>query len=288
MPRNLPLAAYFQLTKPRIAAMTLLMTAFGYYLGGNGFHALPTLLLTLIGTGMVGGGASALNHYMERDVDALMRRTRERPIPSGRISPHGALYFGVILVLGGCFLLLWQVNLLTAFLGLLSAFLYVLVYTPLKRVTWMNTSVGAIPGAIPPLIGWAAATGTVNGAAWIVFAILYIWQHPHFYAIAWIFRDDYRRAGIRMLPTVYPDGKRTFRQLILFSMLLIPVSMLPTAMGMSGWLYATGALLSGLAMLGVGIILSRTKTNADALRMVKASVIYLPLLLLSAVADAAF
>ena len=217
-------SAYLELTKPRIAVMVLVMAALGYYLGtvqSGIFVGWTAFLLAMLGTGMAGGGASALNQYLERDVDALMQRTRDRPLPTGSISPQGALYFGVILALAGCFLLLFQANVLAAFLALQSTFLYVLVYTPMKRLTWLNTSVGAIPGAMPPLIGWAASTGTLHIGAWILFAVLYIWQHPHFFAIAWIYRDDYARGGLKMLPVVKPDGKNMFTQVILFSPVLI-------------------------------------------------------------------
>ena len=282
------ISAYIELTKPRIALMVLVTTAFGYFLGGEGFHGATLFVLTLLGTAMSGGGASVLNQYLERDSDALMERTRGRPVPAGKISPQAALYFGVVLCLGGCFLLLWSVNILAAFLALQSTFLYVLVYTPMKRLSWWNTSVGAIPGALPPLIGWAAATGTLNAQAWVLFAILYVWQHPHFYAIAWIYKDDYRRGGIKMLSVVHPDGRSLFNQVAGFAVILIPISLLPTLLGMSGWVYFVGALTIGLGMLGAALAFFRKRTVGHARLVLKVSVIYLPLLLIFMVADTAF
>lgn len=282
------LAAYIELTKPRIALMVLVTAALGYYLGALGTGEFPGWLsfsFALLGIGMAGGGASVLNQYLERDVDALMDRTRKRPLPAGTISPPAALYFGVALALGGCFLLLLETNLLTAFLTLQSTFLYVLVYTPMKRLTWLNTSVGAVPGAMPPLMGWAAATGSLDLGAWILFAILYVWQHPHFFAIAWMYRDDYERGGLKMLPVVKPDGKNMFFQVIAFSVLLIPISLLPTLMGLSGWLYFSGALVLGLAMLASGAAFSRGRTYASAKRVLQVSLIYLPMLFLFILVD---
>ena len=178
------------------------------------------------------------------------------------------------------------VNLLTAFLVLLAAFLYVIVYTPMKRMTAFNTNIGAIPGAIPPMCGWAAATGHLDAGGWILFAILFAWQHPHFYAIAWMFKDDYRNAGFKMLPVVEPSGTTTFRLTLLFSAVLLGVSLLPGAIGMTGRVYFTGALLMGLGLFAIGVLLARTKTFVDARRLLRASVVYLPLLLLLIIVDA--
>lgn len=283
-------SSYLELTKPRIAVMVLVMAALGYYLGTAQTDSFPgwiAFLIAMLGTGMAGGGASVLNQYLERDVDALMERTRGRPLPTGAISPQAALYFGVGLALGGCFLLLFQANVLAAFLALQSTFLYVLVYTPMKRITWLNTSVGAIPGAMPPLIGWAAATGTLHVGAWILFAVLYIWQHPHFFAIAWMYRDDYARGGLKMLPVVQPDGKNMFTQVILFSLVLIPVSVMPTVLGLSGWLYFVGASFLGLSMLACGAAFTRSRTHAAAKRVMTVSLIYLPALMILILLDAA-
>lgn len=283
--KGFPVGAYLELAKPRIVTMVLVTAVIGYVLGGHGDASFPLLLCTLIGTAMVAGGAGALNHYLERDCDLLMERTRRRPIPSGAVAPQDALTYGIVLVLGGLILLVAMVNLLTAFLGLLTAFLYVLVYTPMKRLSWLNTIVGAIPGAIPPMGGWAAATGRLDAGAWVLFAILFIWQHPHFYAIAWMFKEDYGKGGFKMLPVVEPDGKSTFRQIVLFSILLIPVSLLPTVIGLSGHVYFLGALVLGGWMLFRGMVLAWSGSVADARRVLTASVVYLPVLLGLILAD---
>jgi protoheme IX farnesyltransferase len=278
--------AYVELVKPRILLMVLVTTTIGYFLGAKGIHPLSTLCLTLLGVGCATGGSAALNNYLEREVDARMERTRRRVLPAGVIQPSSALGFGISLVLLGLFLLVWAVNLLTGFLVLLAAFLYVLVYTPMKRLTWLNTTFGAIPGAIPPMCGWAAATGRLDSGAWVLFLILFAWQHPHFYAIAWMFKDDYRNAGFKMLPVVDPSGVSTFRQTMLFSTLLLGVSVLPTVIGMTGKVYCVGALAMGFALLAVGALFTRTKSVLDARRLLKASVVYLPLLLLLIIVDA--
>jgi heme o synthase len=282
---KLPL--YLELGKPRILSMVLVTTTLGFFLGGRGVASLPLFLLTLCGVGSATGGAAMLNNYLERNSDAKMSRTRGRALPAGLIEPSRALMAGVGLVLFGVMLLAGAVNLLSGFLVLLAAFLYVLVYTPMKKMSWLNTTFGAIPGAIPPMAGWVAATGRIDPGAWVLFAILFAWQHPHFFAIAWIFRDDYRAAGFKMLPVVEPDGKATFRQTLLFSVLLIGVSLLPTAMGMTGMVYFWGALLIGLAMLGVAIYFAERQRTVDARSLLKASVLYLPLLLLFILLDAA-
>jgi protoheme IX farnesyltransferase len=285
LPKDSLLSAYIELAKPRIVTMVLVTAAIGFVLGGHGQGSMVLLALTLVGTAMTAGGASVLNQYLERDCDRLMDRTRRRPLPAGTVSPNDALAYGLLLVLGGVILLVATVNLLTAFLGMLTAFLYVLVYTPMKRLSWLNTLIGAIPGAIPPLGGWAAATGHLAPGAWALFAILFLWQHPHFYAIAWMFKDDYRKGGFKMLPVIEPDGRSTFRQIVLFALILIPVSVLPTVLGVSGRIYAVGALLLGFWMLGRCLTLAKSGTVHDARRVLRASVIYLPLLLALILAD---
>jgi protoheme IX farnesyltransferase len=277
-----------ELVKPRIVSMVLVTTAIGYYLGAGGFSGLVNLLLTLFGTALAAGGSAALNNYLERDIDAHMPRTMNRVLPSGRIDPSVALSFGVLLVLSGVALLAWLVNLLAAFLVLLTAFLYVLVYTPLKKLTWWNTPIGAIPGALPPMVGWAAASNELSAGAWILFAILFIWQHPHFYAIAWMYREDYARAGFKMLSVVDPTGNRVFRQAIWFSLVLIPVSMLLSWLGITGDIYFVGAILIGAAMLAATVLLWNMRTLAAARRVLMASVFYLPALLGLILLDAAF
>jgi protoheme IX farnesyltransferase len=279
---------YLELTKPRILVMVLVTTALGFLLGSAGHVAFARLLLTLLGVGAATGGAAALNNYLERDFDGKMVRTRARALPAGLIEPSRALNFGVGLVLAGVLLLAGTVNLLSGFLVLLAAFLYVLVYTPLKRITWWNTTFGAIPGAIPPMAGWAAATGHVGPGAWALFAILFAWQHPHFFAIAWMFRDDYRAGGFKMLPVIEPSGQKTVRLTLGFSLVLLGVSLLPSFIGMAGWFYLSGTLLIGLLILIGAIGFARDRSVANARRLLKSSILYLPLLLLFIVADAGF
>jgi protoheme IX farnesyltransferase len=286
--KSIPVRSYIELAKPRILTMVLVTAAIGYYAGAGSFTQPWTFFMLLLGTAMTSAGSGALNHYLERDVDQRMERTKRRPLPAGDVQATSVLAYGIILVLGGTLILHWQVNLLTAFLALLTAFLYVLVYTPMKRVTWLNTLIGAIPGALPPMGGWVAAQDEVGAGAWVLFAILFIWQQPHFYAIAWMFRDDYARGGFKMLPVVDPDGKSTFRQILFFSVLLLPVSILPTVMGLTGMVYGVGAIILGLWLLMSGIILARSASVIDARRVLKTSVIYLPLLLVLFVADGAF
>jgi protoheme IX farnesyltransferase len=279
---------YLELTKPRILIMVLVTTTLGFLLGSGNHGSFALLLLTLLGVGAATGGAAALNNYLERDFDAKMVRTRGRALPAGLIEPVRALSFGVGLVLSGVLLLAVAVNLLTGFLVLLAAFLYVLVYTPLKRVTWWNTTFGAIPGAIPPMAGWAAANGHVGPGAWALFAILFAWQHPHFFAIAWMFRDDYRAAGFKMLPVIEPSGLKTVRLSVGFSLVLIGASIVPILIGMAGWLYFCGILLIGLLMLMVALRFARERSIANARGLLKSSVLYLPLLLLLILLDVGF
>lgn len=285
---NEKVSAYVCLTKPRILVMVLVMSAAGFFLGAKGLRPLDTFFLMLVGTALSSGGAAVLNNYIERDCDLKMHRTKKRPLPAGLVTPSEALSFGLLLVLLGVTLLAWQVNLLTGFLSLLTVFLYVLVYTPLKRITWWNTVIGAIPGALPPMGGWTAATGNLDLGAWVLFLILFIWQHPHFYAIAWMYRDDYERGGFKMLPVVKPDGKSTFLQVIWFSVILIPASLLPTLFGMAGAFYAWGIALSGLVMFALGLNLWRTRSVHDARMLLKASVIYLPLFFILILGDRTF
>ncbi len=273
------LRAYQELSKPRIVNMVLVTAFLGYFLGGQGIESWGILGALLAGIALAAAGAGALNQALEREADGRMDRTRNRPLPRGDIAVWEAYAFGVFTVAAGTLLLAWQVNILSAALALASALLYVLVYTPLKRWSWVNTTVGAIPGALPPMAGWAAATGHLEIGGWVLFAILFLWQHPHFYAIAWMCRDDYRRAGFRMLPVVAPDGRSTFAQVLLFSVVLIPVSVLPVWTSGAGVAYAVGALFLGLYMLRAGAVLWRTHTVQDARRVLRASVLYLPLLL---------
>lgn len=281
--QTVPLSVYVELTKPRIALMVVVTAAIGYFLAINQ-HGIAgnvqLFLVSMLGVALAGGGASVLNQYLERDVDSKMDRTKNRPLVTGVISPAVALYMGVFMALGGCFLLLFYVNMLTAFLVLQSTFLYVLVYTPMKRLTWWNTSIGAIPGAMPPLMGWAAATNSLDAGAWILFAVMYIWQHPHFFAIAWMYREDYERGGLKMLPVVKPDGKNMSVQVIGFILLMIPVSLAPTFIDMSGWVYFAGAFVLGLFFLASSIAFVREKSIDNARSLMRVSLIYLPLLLI--------
>jgi len=277
-------AAYVELTKPRILTMVLVTATLGFFMGGAGFHGFAAwdgLLSLLVGVAMTSAGSGALNHYLERDADARMDRTRHRPLPSGQVPAQHALLLGEYLVLGGVMLLIWRVNLITAFLALLTAFLYVLVYTPMKKWSWLNTLIGAVPGALPPMGGWTAATGELEAGAWVLFAILFIWQQPHFYSIAWIFRDDYARGGFKMLPSEDPDGHRTFRQMLGFSALLVPASLLPAWAGPHGLgaVYYTGAVLLGVLMFASCVPLARSGSTADARRVLRMSIVYLPALL---------
>jgi protoheme IX farnesyltransferase len=279
---------YLELTKPRILVMVLVTTTLGFLLGNVNRGSVGTLLLTLLGVASATGGAAVLNNYLERDLDAKMARTRKRALPAGLIEPHRALTFGVGLLLAGVLLLATAINLLVAFLVLLAAFLYVLVYTPLKRITWWNTTFGAIPGAIPPMAGWAAATGHVGPGAWVLFAILFAWQHPHFFAIAWIFRDDYRAAGFKMLPAIEQRGVRTVRLTVASSLILLAVSLAPTLIGMAGWVYFLGTLWLGLFIVIAALSFARHRNAGTARGLLKASIVYLPLLLGAIILDAGF
>src|ERR1700682_4776673 len=227
-------AAYIELTKPRITFLIVLTSAAGFCLGSRGPVNYLTFAHAMIGIGLPSSGIHTLNQFMERDLDGLMRRTAERPLPSGRLFPFEALWFGVTLTLAAELYLALAVNMLTAVLGLTVIAGYLFLYTPLKTRTTLSTAVGAFPGAMPPLIGWAAARGQVDLAAWVLFAILFLWQFPHFLAIAWMYREDYGRAGIRMLPVVEPEGRVTGQQIVAFTILLLPVSLLPTLLGISG------------------------------------------------------
>ncbi len=279
------LEAYIELSKPNIMSLVLITTVLGYYLGGNGIESWLTLIITLIGTALSSGGAGALNHYLERDADSLMERTKNRPIPKGIIQPGNALMFGILLVLAGTVILVMQINLLTGFLSILTAFLYVLVYTPLKRITWLNTSIGSVPGALPPMGGWAAATGELETGAWILFAIMFLWQHPHFYAIAWMYKEDYALAKFKMLPVLEPDGKRTIRQIFWHLTLLVPVSVLLYIEGNSGLIYAIGVIfLTGLFFISA-IPIAKDRSIKSAKLLLKSSVIYLPALLILIIID---
>ena len=271
-------AAYIELTKPRITFLIVLTSAAGFCLGSRG--AVNYLIFThaMIGIALLSSGIATLNQFMERDLDSLMRRTAERPLPSGRLLPLEALCFGIALTLTAELYLALSVNVLTAVLGLTVIAGYLFLYTPLKTRTSLSTAVGAFPGAMPPLMGWTAARGEIDVAAWVLFAILFLWQFPHFLAIAWMYREDYGRAGIRMLPVVEPDGRVTGQQIILYALMLVPVSLLPAFLGISGRFYLVAALTLGLLFLGSSIRAALSKSNQHARQLLLASVLYLPLL----------
>jgi protoheme IX farnesyltransferase len=276
---------YLELTKPRITLLILICTAVGYVFGcGTSFRWL-TLLHALLGTALLASGTAALNQWYEVDSDAKMRRTRMRPMPAGRMKRSHGFVFGVLLSAGG-FAELWRgTNLLAAALGLFTLLSYLLLYTPLKRRSPICTTVGAIPGAMPPLIGYAAAAGRIDAGAVALFLILFVWQFPHFDAIAWMYRDDYARGGIRMLPVIEPDGESTARRVVVCSFLLIPISLLPSFLGMTGLVYAAAAIAAGLGLLYFGVRLGREKSVARAHAVLLASVFYLPALLAVMVLD---
>lgn len=278
------ISAYIDLCKPRIGLLVLVTTALGYYLGAGGFKDLVRLFMTLLGTAVLCSGAAVLNHYLERDSDALMNRTRRRPLPMGIIAPQDAMIFGVLLTLFGVLFLSVKINLLTSFLGMLTAFLYVLVYTPMKKISWLNTTVGAIPGAIPPMGGWAAATGEISAGAWVLFLLMFIWQHPHFYSIAWLCREDYQKAGFKMLSFEDANGRKLFRHTFAYTLALIPVSVLPAMIGMSGPAYFWGALTCGLGLLYFTYKF-QSGSIQTAHHLLKASVVYFPLILTLIVID---
>ena len=278
---------YIELTKPRITWLILMSTGIGYFFGLRGaaswwdfLNNIPylSLLHTILGTGLIASGTAALNQWYEREADRKMRRTADRPLPAGRLSAPRALAFGVALSVAG-FTELWLgVNLLSALIGAFTLGSYLFLYTPMKQRTWWSTTVGAFPGAMPPMIGYAAAAGTLTRESWVLFAILFLWQFPHFYSIAWMYRDDYARAGIRMLPVVEPDGRSTARQIVLYGIALIPVSLVPALLGMSGRLYLLGALLLGLWFLYSGIRAAFERTLVRARNVLITSVFYLPLI----------
>ncbi|HEX4769658.1 MAG TPA: heme o synthase [Bryobacteraceae bacterium] len=272
------LRKYAELTKPRITLLIVISTAVGYSFGSGSHFDLVMLLNAILGTALMASGAAALNQWYERDVDSRMNRTRRRPIPSGAIQPRHALYFGIALSLGGLLELFFFANAYAAALSLLTSFGYLYVYTPLKRKGPICTTLGAIPGAMPPLIGYAAASHHLPIQAWILFAILFLWQFPHFHAIAWMYRDDYKRGDIKMLAVVKPDGKALGRQVLLTLLLLIPATLLPSFFNMAGRVYFFAALLLGFAFLWFGAKIFRERTHAAARQLLLASVIYMPLL----------
>jgi len=277
--------AYVALTKPDVTFLVVITTVSGFYLGSSGPLNWLALMHTLCGTLLVAGGTAALNQYVERDMDAVMRRTASRPLPSGQLQPREVLIFGFGTIVLGAGWLAMTVNALASLVALATCILYLCVYTPLKTRTTLATAVGAIPGALPPLIGWAAAHGSLSLGGWVLFAILFFWQFPHFMAIAWMYREDYARAGIRMLPVIDPKGDATFRQIVCTSTILVWVSALPSLLGMTGNSYFFGALVLGMILLQVGLWANRSRTNLRAKWLMHATVAHIPLLLLWMVVD---
>lgn len=271
------LADYLVLTKPEVTLLVLVSTLVGFYLASEPRLNLLLLLHTLLGTALVAGGTATLNQFLERDADAKMHRTAKRPLPTRRLEPVQALWFGVGLALAGVLYLALAVNGLSSLLAALTLTSYLFLYTPLKHRTSLCTVVGAFPGAMPPLIGWAAAQGQLSAEAWVIYAMLFLWQFPHFLAIAWMYREDYARAGILMLPVTDAGGPATGRHIVFYSLVLLPVSLLPTLLGMAGMVYFFGALALGLWFLGSGISLAVTRSNVYARRLLQVSIVYLPL-----------
>jgi len=273
------LADFLMLTKPRVVLMVLVTTTVGYYLGSTGVLDGLRLLQTLFGTALAAAGTIALNQYLERDGDALMERTRLRPLPDGRIEPARALLFGVAITLGGLAYQALTVDLLTCLVTALTAASYLFLYTPLKRKTCLCTIPGAISGALPPVTGWVAARGEFGPGAWVLFGILFLWQIPHSLGIAWLYREDYARGGIRLLPVVEPEGYSTARQVVSNCLALLAVGLMPTIIGITGSAYFLGALALGMGFLGCGVLLAVSRSVGDARRLVYASLVYLPALL---------
>jgi len=269
---------YVALAKPRLNVLVVASTVAGYAMAHGNTGDIATLGSTVIGTALVAGGASAINQVIEREPDGLMRRTRLRPLPDGRLGTAEALAFAGIISALGLLTLATAVNVLSALVALATLVSYAVIYTPLKRRTSFSTVIGAIPGALPPVIGWAAADDALSQGAWVLFAIVFLWQLPHFLAIAWMYREDYARAGFPMLPVVEPDGHSTARQAVVYTAALLPVALAPTLVGMSGRLYFGAALAITLIFLGVSIRFALTRAVRDARRLFFASIIYLPIL----------
>jgi heme o synthase len=277
--------AYVVLTKPDVSFLVLITTAAGYYMGARGPVNWLHLIHTVFGTMLIAAGTAALNHYIERDSDRLMRRTAARPLPSGVLKPGAALAYGIALSVAGAVYLYFAAGALAAGLGVLTCLSYLLAYTPLKKRTVWATFVGAFPGAVPPMIGWVAASGRLDLGAWLLFAILFFWQFPHFHAIAWMYREDYARAGILMLPVVDQEGTRTFRQILVTASVLVGVSLLPAIAGIAGVFYFFGALGLSVALLQVCLWAASAKTNVRAKWLMHATVLHIPLLLALMVYD---
>jgi protoheme IX farnesyltransferase len=272
------LADYLSLTKPRLNLLAILTNLAGFLLGTTGSLSWRLLAFSLLGATLLAGGCGALNQWLEVEADKKMIRTKKRPLPAGRLSPHRAFWFGAALSGAGILVLLWQVNELTAFLGFCAFVSYVVLYTPLKKITSLCTAVGAVPGALPPLMGYAAASGATGLEGWTLFCILFFWQMPHFLAIGWIYRDDYKRAGFPMLAVRDPKGELTGLVAVVYAMALLPVSLLPVYLRMTGPVYFWIALVLSLAFVGFALALAKNRTLPQARRLFWASILYLPFL----------
>lgn len=270
------IVSYLELTKPRIAFMLVLTSAAGFYLGSASGFNIGLFVNSMLGITLLAFGVATLNQYMERDIDTLMERTAKRPLPAGRLTPMEALVFGLALCGVAEIYLFFLVNVLTAVLGLTVIVGYVLLYTPLKTRTSASTAIGAIPGAMPPLMGWTAAANHIDLSAWALFVLLFLWQFPHFFAIAWMYKEQYAKAGIVMLPVIEKDGSITARQIVLFTVMLLPVSIAPFFLGIAGLIYLVGASLLGLWYLWASIVAARAKTVEQSRKLLLVSVLYLP------------
>jgi protoheme IX farnesyltransferase len=280
-------ADYVTLAKPRLNLLVVATTLAGYYMAAPRNLGWLLLLNTLIGTALVASGASAFNQLLEIDSDGLMRRTRARPLPSGRITPARAKAFALVLSVIGLAQLAYAVNLLAAAVAFVTLLTYTVFYTPLKKRTSLATVVGGVPGALPPMIGWAAVRGNLSLEAWILFGIVFLWQMPHFLAIAWMYREDYKRAGFPLLPIIEPDGASTGRQAVMYAAALLPVSLAPVAAGMAGNAYLAVAAVMGIGFLALAARFAWLRTATDARRLFFGSILYLPLLWIAMVINRA-
>ncbi len=271
------MADFLALTKPRLVLMVLIATLAGFYLGSFGELDWIRLLNTIFGTALAAGGTIALNQYVERDLDAKMRRTRSRPLPDGRLHPAGALIFGIAISAGGVLYLLVAVNALSSLLAALTVLTYIFLYTPMKRKTPFCTFIGAIPGALPPMGGWVAAQGGLGFEAWVLFGTMFFWQIPHSLAIAWMYRTDYERAGLKLLPVIHPDGRSTGHQIVSNCLALLAVGLVPTLIGIAGPTYFIAALALGSVFLGCGVSFAILRSTVAARRLLLASYLYIPL-----------
>ena len=278
-------ADFVALAKPRLNFLVVISALAGYAMGGGDGHDVLRVLYTLLGTGLVASGASAFNQLIERDRDGLMNRTRLRPLPDGRLQSFDAAVFASVLSIAGLLILVAGVNVLSAIVAFVTLATYALIYTPMKRRTSFATVVGAIPGALPPVIGWAAAQNEIGRGALVLFGIVFLWQLPHFLAIAWIYREDYARAGFPMLPVIDPDGRSTARQVVVYAAAVLPLSLAPTLIRMTGAAYFAGAFALGLIFITLALRFAHSRSVPDARRLFFGSIVYLPLLWILMIAD---